>query len=184
MSNRIIVKSSNTAGAEPLPADLVEGELAINFADKKIFSKDSTGAIVEFCAAAAAPPVQPPPANETIWEPADVTGKVAQFDVVIAYNTGTGELDLCFDNPGGQGQNISINVEIEINNVPIVIPAFGLQSWMSGGFHMAQHMRNHLNGRQSAGNTLTLDARYPGSGACMYLKSTTGDPLTLVKFSW
>ena len=33
-------KRSNTAGAQPTSGDLVEGEIAINFPDGKIYSKN------------------------------------------------------------------------------------------------------------------------------------------------
>jgi hypothetical protein len=40
-------KKSYTSGNIPDPARLEIGELAINFADKKIYSKDASGNIVE-----------------------------------------------------------------------------------------------------------------------------------------
>jgi len=48
MSTIVQVKRSETPNAIPSPADLAIGELAINLADKKIFSKDSSGLVVEF----------------------------------------------------------------------------------------------------------------------------------------
>jgi hypothetical protein len=43
---KIKIKRSNTAGAVPSAVVLEEGELAANLADKKIFSKDSSGNVV------------------------------------------------------------------------------------------------------------------------------------------
>ncbi len=43
----IVHKRSSVAGKEPLPADLTEGELAINMADGKAFVKKTDGNIVE-----------------------------------------------------------------------------------------------------------------------------------------
>jgi hypothetical protein len=47
MPNRIIPKKSSVAGKAPAAGDLIQGELATNLADKKLYSKDSTGAVVE-----------------------------------------------------------------------------------------------------------------------------------------
>jgi hypothetical protein len=41
MANRIITKHKSTTGA-PSAGDLVEGELAINTFDQKLYSKDAT----------------------------------------------------------------------------------------------------------------------------------------------
>ncbi len=46
MPNRIIIKRSSVAGKTPLAADLSAGELAINLNDKRLFSKDGSGNIV------------------------------------------------------------------------------------------------------------------------------------------
>ena len=43
----IITKNSSTATAVPLTSDLVQGELAVNVADKRIFTEDATTTIVE-----------------------------------------------------------------------------------------------------------------------------------------
>jgi hypothetical protein len=47
MSNTIKVKQSSVAGKVPLTTDLVEGQLAINTADEKLYSKNSSGIVVE-----------------------------------------------------------------------------------------------------------------------------------------
>ena len=45
MANAVRPKRSNTAAAVPLAGSLAEGEIAINFADKKIYGKDSGGVV-------------------------------------------------------------------------------------------------------------------------------------------
>ena len=47
MAATIKIKNSSTANAKPTSSDLVQGELAINVTDKKIFTEDSGGNIVE-----------------------------------------------------------------------------------------------------------------------------------------
>ena len=48
MSVQIVTKNSSTAGSTPAANALVEGELAINVKDQKIFSKDGDGNVFEF----------------------------------------------------------------------------------------------------------------------------------------
>lgn len=47
MASTIITKNSSTAAAIPTPSDLVEAELAINTADRRLYSKDADGNIIE-----------------------------------------------------------------------------------------------------------------------------------------
>jgi hypothetical protein len=46
MSLKLINKKSTTPGAVPAAADLLPGEIAVNVADKKWFTKTAAGAIV------------------------------------------------------------------------------------------------------------------------------------------
>ena len=48
MPNAIRPKRSNTAAAVPSAASLAEGEIAVNYADKKIYGKDSGGSVKLF----------------------------------------------------------------------------------------------------------------------------------------
>lgn len=43
----LITKNSSTASAVPLAADLTQGELAVNVTDKKLYTKDSGGTVVQ-----------------------------------------------------------------------------------------------------------------------------------------
>lgn len=45
MSNKIILKKSAVVGKIPLPADLVYGELAINYADGKLYYKNTNNQV-------------------------------------------------------------------------------------------------------------------------------------------
>jgi hypothetical protein len=47
MATTIVTKNSSTAAAVPTAAQLVQGELAVNVADKRLFTEDNAGAIVE-----------------------------------------------------------------------------------------------------------------------------------------
>jgi len=43
----IITKNSSTGSAVPTSGDLVQGELAVNVTDKRLFTEDSSGTVVE-----------------------------------------------------------------------------------------------------------------------------------------
>ena len=47
MATTIKIKNSSTSGSVPAAGNLVQGELAVNLADRKIFSKTSGGTVVE-----------------------------------------------------------------------------------------------------------------------------------------
>jgi hypothetical protein len=47
MATTIVTKNSSTAAAVPTAAQLVQGELAVNVADKRLYTEDNGGAIVE-----------------------------------------------------------------------------------------------------------------------------------------
>lgn len=46
MANVIIPKRSSVGGKVPLSTDLQVGEIAVNLADAKIFSKDASGTVI------------------------------------------------------------------------------------------------------------------------------------------
>lgn len=48
MSTNILLKKSSVAGKEPLASDLVYGELALNYADGKLYFKDSANQVKAF----------------------------------------------------------------------------------------------------------------------------------------
>jgi len=47
MATKIVTKNSSTASSVPTAAQLVQGELAVNVADKRLYTEDNAGAIVE-----------------------------------------------------------------------------------------------------------------------------------------
>jgi hypothetical protein len=54
MSNTIQIKRSSTAASVPTAGQLAVGELAVNLADKKLFTKDASNAVVELGGAGVA----------------------------------------------------------------------------------------------------------------------------------
>ena len=47
MANTIITKNSSTASAVPAAGSLTQGELAVNVTDKKLYTKNASGTVVE-----------------------------------------------------------------------------------------------------------------------------------------
>lgn len=47
MALTIVLKNSSTTGAVPSTGQLVQGEVAVNVTDRKLFTKTSTGTVVE-----------------------------------------------------------------------------------------------------------------------------------------
>lgn len=51
MATTIVTKNSSTASAVPSSGSLTQGELAVNVTDKKLYTKDSGGSVVELTGA-------------------------------------------------------------------------------------------------------------------------------------
>lgn len=54
MPNKIILKKSSVASKVPLATDLEIGEIAINLADQKLYSKNSSGTVIQVGVGSAA----------------------------------------------------------------------------------------------------------------------------------
>jgi hypothetical protein len=46
MPSIVKIKRTSTAGRQPAPAELEEGELAVNLADRKLYTKDTNKAVI------------------------------------------------------------------------------------------------------------------------------------------
>jgi hypothetical protein len=53
MSNKLLLKKSSVAAKVPLTTDLDYGELAINYADEKLYFKNSSNQVKSFTTAVA-----------------------------------------------------------------------------------------------------------------------------------
>lgn len=54
MANKIILKKSSVASKVPLATDLEIGEVAVNLADQKLYSKNSSGTVIQVGVGSAA----------------------------------------------------------------------------------------------------------------------------------
>jgi hypothetical protein len=79
MATKIILKKSSTAGAVPLTTDLEIGEVALNLADRKLYSKNNSGNVVPIGAAYVGTTAPTAPAEGDLWY--DSTN-----DLLKAYN--------------------------------------------------------------------------------------------------
>jgi hypothetical protein len=82
MTNRYQHKRSATSGVAPSAAQIAEGEIAINLADKKLFSKDQTNTVFEFSLGAAS--------GSASWVTVTSTGTVnanTRYVAIITANT-------------------------------------------------------------------------------------------------
>ena len=96
MATKIITKNSSTTTAIPTAADLVQGELAVNVTDKRLFTENSAGAIVE---------VGTNPSTLTVTGAATFSGEITANGGIDV--TGTATMDgLTVEAAGFAGMNI------------------------------------------------------------------------------
>jgi len=74
MATKIIIKKNSTSGAVPLSGDLDQGEVAVNLADRKIYTKDNSNAIVTLGGAYVDTVAPATPAEGDLWY--DTAGNV------------------------------------------------------------------------------------------------------------
>ena len=102
MPTNIRIKRTVTPGAVPVAEALLQGELAVNLYDRKIFTKDHTNAVIELTSAGGA--------GLALW-----TGNTATAPPSLSYlwfNTDTGRLLLSY-NDGTSTQWIDASPSIQ-----------------------------------------------------------------------
>lgn len=67
MATKILIKKSVTGGASPLAGDIEQAELAINLVDRKIYTKDNSGAIITLEGAYVDSTAPGNPAEGDLW---------------------------------------------------------------------------------------------------------------------
>ena len=76
----IVTKNSSTAASVPTTSDLVQGELAVNVADKKLFTKNSGGTVVELVDGVKLAGIE---AGADVTDTANVTAAGALMDTEV-----------------------------------------------------------------------------------------------------
>jgi hypothetical protein len=79
MATKILLKKSSTAGAVPLTTDLEIGEVALNLADRKLYSKNNSNTVIPIGSAYVGTTAPTAPAEGDLWY--DSTN-----DLLKAYN--------------------------------------------------------------------------------------------------
>jgi len=167
VANTIILKQSPTASNVPTSGELVTGELAINTADKKLYSKDAT-TVFEIGGATAA---------------ADVGAGDLPSDVIpyVALQTGSSDFKVPFLNTTG---NVAGNFGLLMDNgaAPTYNPASNLLSSvnLAGDFPLPPQMLYGMGGDYSStggaatwGATIwSLDTSWKGGAAAVNSVST------------
>lgn len=120
MANTIILKKSSTAAKVPLAGDLQVGELAVNLADQKLYSKNAGGTVVLVGSGASAS--------------GDVVGPSSATDNAVArFDTTTGKLIqnsvLTVDDSGNAAGILSEQYNT-VTTPPTIVE--GLEAWDSG----------------------------------------------------
>jgi len=67
MATKILLKKSLTGGSVPVAGDIDAGEIAINLVDRKIYSKDGSGAVIRMDAAYVDSTAPANPVEGDIW---------------------------------------------------------------------------------------------------------------------
>lgn len=91
MANKIILKKTSTAAKVPLATDLEVGEIAVNLADQKLYSKDASGTVIVVGQGigGSGDVVGPTSATDNALARFDsTTGKLIQNSVVTVSDTG------------------------------------------------------------------------------------------------
>ena len=101
MANKIIIKKSSVSGKVPLPADLDVGELAVNLADRALYSKDAGGSVVQLGGGSGSGDVVGPSSStdNALVRFDGTTGKLIQNGLITSDDAGNvaNINSLCFD---------------------------------------------------------------------------------------
>jgi hypothetical protein len=91
MANKVVIKRTSVVGREPLATDIDVGELAVNLADKKLFTKDGSGTVIQLGGGSGSGDVEGPTSSSdnAIARFDTTTGKLIQNSVVIVDDTGS-----------------------------------------------------------------------------------------------
>ena len=91
MANKVVIKRTSVVGREPLATDIDVGELAVNLADKKLFTKDGAGTVIQLGGGSGTGDVVGPTSSSdnAIARFDSTTGKLIQNSVVIVDDTGS-----------------------------------------------------------------------------------------------
>jgi hypothetical protein len=90
MANKVVIKRTSVSGREPTASDIDVGELAVNLADKKLFTKDGAGTVIQLGGGSGSGDVVGPEGatDNAIARFDTTTGKIIQNSQVIIDDSG------------------------------------------------------------------------------------------------
>ena len=156
MATKIILKKSSTIGAIPLSADLEIGEVALNLADRKLYTKDNSNNVIQVGHPYVGAVAPTSPAEGDLW-----------------YNTANDSL-MAFDGTAWQSagyQNLS-----ELEDVTLTTITSGDHLTWNGSAFVNSNFESDVEGLLSAANTGTGygDLSYTG-GVYTFDRVTAAD---------
>ena len=126
MATKIVTKNSSTSGSAPSASDLVQGELAVNVVDKRLYTENNSGAIVELGTN--------PAGAVTMASTLAVTGNVdfnGDLDV-----DGTTNLDVVdIDGAVDMASTLAVGGVVTISNGSVSAPAIAFASDTDTGIY-------------------------------------------------
>lgn len=187
MANKIIPKRSSVSGKVPATTDLDVGEIAVNLTDRKIFTKDSGGTVVQL-GSGGGDVVGPSAAtNSALALFNGATGKLLKNSQVYAdANGNVGQLN---SNPAQYKQSGTTNniSGTGTNSGPATQMLVGDINNPGNGFHCRESFRVDVNGKTEI-SRITASAV---NGAGYYIKivcvghsASTGSGLKIMEGYW
>ena len=174
MATKIITKNSSTATSIPTAGDLVQGELAVNVTDKRLFTEDSGGAIVELGTNPSTLTSGAATFSGGITATTGTFSSTVSADAItINGTTGTAEtlltFNVGFDNPSGEKSIIWKDATSPMGRISVEYDA-GAGSTMSFG--------SLYNGGYQTSDVLTLAS----TGAATFSGeiTTTSGPINVI----
>jgi hypothetical protein len=91
MANKVVIKRTSVSGREPTASDIDVGELAVNLADKKLFTKDGAGTVIQLGGGSGTGDVVGPSSatDNAIARFDTTTGKLIQDSIVTIGDNGS-----------------------------------------------------------------------------------------------
>jgi len=184
MATKIVTKNSSTASAVPTASDLVQGELAVNVSDKRLFTEDNGGSIVELGTNPSTIDINAGTIDGAVIggnTPAAITGStVTSTGNIVVTGTVDGR-DVATDGTKLDGIEASADVTDTTNVVAsltagsnITIAADGtIASTSSGGGETLQQTL-------AIGNTTTTDTKIQFRDTGLYINSSADGQLDIV----
>jgi len=174
MATKIVTKNSSTASAAPTASDLVQGELAVNVTDKRLYTENASGAIVELGTNPSTIDINAGTIDGTVIggaTPAAISGTTGTFNSTVTAQklvatNGILELD---DNGSHNGvinvpASLFVNIDSDNSNTGEIFVIAKDRTSTSGGTELFKVQENGNVGIGTAAPASLLHVNDPVSG--------------------